>query len=330
MTQRRIYGAVEVDRIRTAYREIFPKLTDDLPTYWDLGGSRKRDWSFLTTNFHEVGYERMLALHADVDALQSQYVSDRKTTSHDDLEGLCKKTAIALRDLTKKHQSGLSIGVCPWTDHGLLQTYSPEKQRVTLVVGHDWYPVIPLKLHPLDSPLCVSGLHALEEKQTMRYVEGAPRSIYDGSSVYLFVNLVPDYRPPGADLVGKWTEYGQWRPGFIALVRALAERFDSVQMISWGSQVWSVLRKHVTSSSGVGLMQYAKSDSSGKPAVFEAEGVKVPYLPLAHPSFGTNYRNKDHWKHVVDGYMALGVGHPGPGGRLVWGDGALRVPAESH
>jgi hypothetical protein len=30
----------------------------------------------------------------------------------------------------------------------------------------------------------------------MRYVEGAPRAIYDGSTVCLFVNLVPDFRPP--------------------------------------------------------------------------------------------------------------------------------------
>ena len=332
MTPRRIYSAIEVERIRSAYRQIFPKLTDRLADYWDLGGSRKRDWSFLTTNFHEVDYDRMLSLHADVEALQARYFSAHEGKTGDELMALCTNMGTALRDLTEKHRSGLSIGICPWTDHGLLQTYSPEKKRVTIIVAHDWYPVVPLRRHPFDSPLWVSGLHALEDRKAMRYVEGAPGSIYDGSSVCLFVNLVPDYRPPGADVVGKLKNYDQWRAGFTALVEALSERFDAIQAISWGAPVWTQLRKQVSSSaSGLEVMAYAKSDAhQGKYVVFEAGKVKVPYLPLAHPSFSSNYRNKAHWKHVVGGYQALGLGQPGPGSPLEWGEGALRVSAKDH
>ena len=332
VTQRRTYSAIEVERIRTAYRQIFPKLNDSLAAYWDLGSARKRDWSFLTTNFHEVDYEGMRSLHADVEALQSRYFSAHAGKAGQELKKLCEDTGAALRDLAEKHQSGLSIGICPWTDHGLLQTYSPEKKRVTIIVAHDWYPVVPLRRHPFDSPLWVSGLHALEERKTMRYVEGAPGSIYDGSSVFLFVNLVPDYRPPGADVVGKLKNYDPWRVGFTAMVEALSERFDDMQVISWGSPVWTQLRKQVSSNgSGLDVMAYAKSDShQGKYVIFEAGKVKVPYLPLAHPSFSPNYRNKEHWKHVVGGYQALGLGQPGPGSPLEWGEGALRIAAKGH
>lgn len=329
MTSRRVYSTAEVGRIRTAYREIFPTITDGLVRYWDIGASRERPWSFLTTNFHEADYDRMLALHADVEALQTRHFSKLEGKAGGELQQLCDDTGKALRQLAlEKHRCGMSIGICPWTDHGLLQTYASEKKRVTVIVGHDWYPVVPPKQHPFDSPLRVSGLHALEEKKVQLYVEGAPRAIFDGSSVYLFVNLIPDYRPPGALVTGAWSKGGRWLEGFTALIEALSKRFNSIQMISWGVPAWTALRKHVLASeSRLGIMQYAKA-AQGEAVYFEAGDLRVRYLPLAHPSFGSNFRSEHHQQHVVSGYKALEVGRPGPEFPLIWGDGALRVASE--
>jgi hypothetical protein len=46
---------------------------------------------------------------------------------------------MALREVTRLTGVGLSLGVCPWTDHGLFQTYERNKHkgRLTIILAHD-------------------------------------------------------------------------------------------------------------------------------------------------------------------------------------------------
>ena len=41
-------------------------------------------------------------------------------------------------------------------------------------------------------------------RQFERYVNGGPSAVYEVNAVMVFLNLVPDFRPPDTPVQGKW------------------------------------------------------------------------------------------------------------------------------
>lgn len=167
-----LYERGEVEQILAAYKDIFPLIGAPLANYWGLG--RERPWSYVTTDFHRTTYEQLKLLH------------DR--TRVIDAMGLAtKEKGAALRDASSECGVGFSMGICPWTDHLLLKTYSPEKDSLTILLGHDWYPIVVQSRTRSDSPLRNGdALH-----YTPKYMPAAPQAIFDGSTIGLFLTCIP-------------------------------------------------------------------------------------------------------------------------------------------
>lgn len=182
------YSSDQVTQILHAYRSIFPTITADLENYWGL--QRERPWSYVTTNFHSATFEKLQALQ-------------ERAWEIDNLSLTQEARGIALRDAALKMDVGYSIGISPWTDNLLARTYSDSKDSVVILLGHDWYPIVTGD-SPSGTPLKSSdSLHTVE-----RYWPGAPEAVMDGTTVGLFINLYPDYRPPGDSKCGNLNKYG--------------------------------------------------------------------------------------------------------------------------
>ena len=146
-----IYNASQVARIQLAYCGLFPEVTAGLSDYWGL--SRQRPWSCVTSNFHTSTYEQYLALHSKV-----QYIDDQPLGTREKGE--------ALREASRQLGVGYSIGLCPWTDHLLGEAYSDDKDRATVLLGHDWYPIVNPEKPRSGSPLQTGdALHFIERKR---------------------------------------------------------------------------------------------------------------------------------------------------------------------
>jgi hypothetical protein len=107
-------------KILAAYRSIFPQMTPELAEYWGL--SRQRDWSVVTSDFHSASYDKFKSLHEHVVKIDNQ--------------GLAPKSkGEALRAAAISCGVGYSMGISPWTDHLLYETYSDDKDSVTILLG---------------------------------------------------------------------------------------------------------------------------------------------------------------------------------------------------
>ncbi|MCP2085930.1 UNVERIFIED_ORG: hypothetical protein J2Y81_001947 [Paraburkholderia sediminicola] len=291
------YNADQVDRIRLAYCGIFPEITPGLSDYWGL--NRQRPWSYVTSNFHTSTYEQYFALHSEVQNIDGQPL------------GTWGKGE-ALREASRQFGVGYSIGLCPWTDHLLGETYSEDKDRVTILLGHDWYPIVNPECSRSGSPLQTGdALHFVE-----RYWPAAPQAVFDSSTVALFINLYPDYRPPGDPKCGSLRRYGysyaQCLLGLDATIAALANRFRHIQVISWGANVWEALLPRVQDvARNTRLSRYFRA-APGKVLKMNAGGRDLEYLPIFHPSFSPTFSNEDHLRHLKKGFSSLGLGLPGP------------------
>lgn len=295
---RQFYTRDQVKVIIDAYRHIFGPIGNELREYWDL--DRKRDWGCLTTDFHKSTFEKYDE-------------ASRRAIKAEEKFGDPKELGFALRKITQETGVGLSIGVCPWTDHGLFQTYEQNKHKgqLTIILGHDWYPIVPKPLpekepHPVDMPLCCDqGLHTCKKYITAGAV---PRAIVEKSELLLFLNFNPDFRKPNDPVAGRFdpSTYRRCAEGFNALVEAVARNFK-VQIISWGAPVWESLREQVKDTNeALGVMQNAKKRSG---CILELRCGKqsVPYLPLAHPCYASNFKKSCHAAHVQKGFVKLGL-----------------------
>jgi hypothetical protein len=160
--------------------------------------------------------------------------------------------------------------------------------------------------------MATDSLHAVE-----RYWPGAPEALLDGSTVGLFVNLYPDYRPPGDPKCGSLHKYGysyaQCLTGLDAMVAEVKKRFSQVQLVSWGSNVWTALTPRVDATgSGILLSQHVR-EASGSVLDIDLGGQRIPYLPLMHPGHWGNFGRAYHLRHVRAGYAAMQLGLPGLG-----------------
>jgi len=289
------YSEVDVQRILTAYREVFPEINEGLRKYWDL--DRARPWAYLTTDFHRASYDALAEL------------SERTEQINRDIEDVTLK-ANALVAASRTLGVGFSIGISPWTDHGLFSTYASHKTKATVVLAHDWYPIVVKKSHERDQPLFAQGLATLGPPARANYHSAVPPELLTGGGdrVLLFLNLYPHYRPPGADVMGQLTEeeYRGCREGFLGVLEATLRRFDDVDVISWGRYTWNQLRKLLPPDP----VRVKLSDNWGSGAVRRLHSIpvgrhKVRYLPLAHPSHSGNFRTKGETGHLK--YLEFGL-----------------------
>lgn len=290
-----IYSEDQVAHILNVYRSIFPSISPELADYWGL--NRQRTWSCLTTNFHQATYEKLHALH-----LQAQEI--------DGMDLDFQKKGDALRDAALGLDVGYSIGITPWTDHLLSQTYSDDKNSVVILLGHDWYPIVP-DGRPSGTPLGASdSLHHVES-----YWPAAPEAVLEGDTVGFFFNLYPDYRPPGDPKCGRLTQYGytyaQCLAGVDAMVDALSKRFEHIQLISWGSNVWDALLCRVAGAAPKTLLSKHIGSAPGMVQTIELAGRRLRYLPLMHPGHWGNFGRPYHLRHVKAGFAELDLGLPG-------------------
>ncbi|MFG6412700.1 hypothetical protein ACG02S_02190 [Roseateles sp. DC23W] len=287
-----LYLESQFQKITCAYSHIFSNLTPGFEGYLDFG--RSRPWSFLTTDFRRVSYARSLELHKRSEAIHS---------SRDSAEA----KASALSNASRELETGFSVGICPWTDSLLLETFDSKKDELTIVVGHDWYPVG-------AGVLAESGLHVQGLHYTPKYQHWCPAGFFDPKhpSVTLFLNLYPDYRGPLAAKTGKIPKgggltYAQCVAGFQELLRSLNKQYKRVQIVSWGAYVWNEFAPYVADLGSMKNLKAQMAASMGRPLkLFERD-----YLPMAHPSFASNHNRA----HLSEGFRALGLGTPGFAGR---------------
>lgn len=306
MNSQRLYSFDEVAHTLHAYKSVFPTITPELADYWGL--QRERPWSCVTTDFHSATFEKLQNIHEQASEIDKQGFGEQARGN-------------ALRKAALSTGVGYSIGLSPWTDNLLARTYSDEKDSVVILLGHDWYPIVTGD-RPSGTPLMSwDTLHEVE-----RYWPGAPQAVLDGSVVGLFVNLYPDYRPPGDPKCGSLSKYGysyeQCLLGLDALVTAVHKRFNQVQVISWGSNVWSALHHRVANVRQSALLSATVLEKCGRVLGVELGGRKIPYLPIMHPGHWGNFGRVGHLRHVKAGYAALGLGLPGLSGST---DGRVRA-----
>lgn len=295
-----MYSRGDVGRISHAYKGIFPTVSPSLADFW--GYSRERPWSLVTSDFRNASYEQYAQLH------DSARKIDAARFPNLDAKGL------ALRAAVREAGVGYSLGINPWTDNLLLETYTENSDRLTIVLAHDWYPIATTDKKGLwrqsDTPLrSDDNLH-----RTHKYHAAVPDAVLERRTVALYLNLYPDYRPPGwakTGDVGKFGySYAQCLAGLDELVAALHPRFTDVSVISWGAPVWTQMSRRSASPRGMKLTKYTH-EFPGQHTTVELGGRVLPYLPLIHPCMGTNFGRQQHYRHLAYGFQALGLGLAG-------------------
>ncbi|MCG5078798.1 uracil-DNA glycosylase family protein [Paraburkholderia tagetis] len=280
----RIYNQNEVDQILECYRNLFPEgeITPALAAYWDFG--RRRVWSDITTNFHTARYTTLLDLHS-----RSCEIVEHPLTAEEKGE--------TLRNIARDLQVGFSLGVCPWTDNLLLNTFDPLKPKKDLVVivGHDWYPIGAGVLP--ESPLYDQGLH-----HTPKYRRWCPESFFrqvKNDPVIFFMNLYPDFRPPEAKKTGPLPRdsysYTACMEGLREVLGVLKPKFDRTSIISWGKPAWEAISPLI--DDGPIRHSIKVQQKIGKGRLLSIGG--TPYFPMAHPSFSSN-QDKEHLRIGFD------------------------------
>jgi hypothetical protein len=265
-----------------------------LRSYWNF---ERRDRyglvPFLTTNFHD-------AHHGHYERLSERAARIEAECPHDvHVRGRRLKEAALAEGI------GFSIGLSPWTDCSLERTWKPEKDRLVIILAHDWYPITVQrgdKAHPVDIPLRPCGLEA-QVNGTPKYHYATPPAVLAREPVVLFMNLVPDYRPAGARTTGKLDGYAEWLEGFDAVLESAARRYRDIKIVSWGNHVWCALRTRVRQPvQRLGIMQVGRQ-RQGEPLAYMADAGVFDYLPVAHPS---DRRNFDP-VHTRQGHASLGL-----------------------
>jgi hypothetical protein len=289
------YSREQVDRIQSAYRALFPRLTPGLSSYWNFERKNRHGLlPYLTTNFLEARYEQYEQLSERAGAIEMQCASD------------AHERAARLLEASEHERIGFSIGLSPWTDCSLERTWSADKEQLLIILAHDWYPITVQRgntPHPVDVPLRPCGLES-DVNGTPKYHYATPPAVLERKPVVLFMNLVPDYRPPGSKPTGKLRGYEDWIIGFDAVLHSVAQRYTGIKIISWGSHTWRAMASRVREPvRQLGIMKLATS-RKGEPLTYVSPAGEFKYLPTAHPS---DRRNFDA-VHAMQGHLQLGLG----------------------
>lgn len=281
------YTEAAVTKILDAYRHIFPVVTPALREYWGLDRPVGRN-ALVTTDFHaRPDYEAFRRVHELSTELYNSASPERAADLH---------TAI------KTHGVGCSLGICPWTDSLLLQTYSPAKRNVVLLLGHDTYPMFGGTRG--DSPLIHDGL-----VDVTKYRNRAPESFFqEAGPLVLFANFVPDFRNAGRKKTGaigkNVLSYQECLQGLHEMLRLLRTQFDSVSVVAWGAKVWEHARLDLDGSPvdrpASHSLKTFQQRSAGRLSIFAGQ----PYLQLSHPRYDGNIVDE----HQFAGFKNLGLG----------------------
>lgn len=295
---RSIYTRNEAEELQAAYQYIFPELTPGIREYWDL--DRKRAWCSLPSDFHRARFD-------DYEKVTHRVLEIERTITDEVQKGQ------ALHQVTLDLGVGLSIGPGPWSDISLHETFARNvrKNRATVLVMSDCYPIVPKrskKPHPVEAPL----LRYVGISSYRKYKDhgGVPKAVVDMSELVIFLNYVPDFRPPLAPTTGPFkAPYSRNRDGFMEVLNAIARRFPEINLITYGVPSWKALRIDVLDlPNPLGILAHAKSDRGrGKLLELPIGQAQIRYLPLAHPSDTRNF-NQEHAEHAHLGFKAMGLG----------------------
>jgi hypothetical protein len=245
------YTGQQIDFILGAYRRLFPNPKNPaLRKHLDL--DRYRPWSLLTTDFHQVN-----------SSIIEEYHKEREQVR---LEGLpYEEAGQVLQKLCRKYPSiSGSLGISPWTDEILLYTFKPNIQQVWAIVGHDWYSIIPKSA--LKGNRIRSGSSFLIESRSplRRYPIYTKNPYYrkwadyrssllipPSNTCLLFLNLVPDLRPPGVETEHTFPfgnsgllDYGECVEGTINLLSSLPTDIELSRILCWGGKVRDAISRY--------------------------------------------------------------------------------------
>lgn len=295
-----LYSRDDVGRIAHAYGRVFPSVSPELASYW--GYDRQRPWSCLTSDFRVATFEQFARVHEAAGRIDAMPYS-----------GLGAKGA-ALRTAALEARVGYSLGINAWADHLLFHTYREDLSSLTIILAHDWYPVATTdrkgRWRRSDAPLRTDD----NLEGTTGYHAGAPECVHDGGTVALYLNLYPDYRPPGGEKTGDVRDtglsYARCLTGLDALVACLNPSYKDVSLVSWGTKVWEQLARRTASPKGL-LLTTRTRNFPGQALRVELGGRSIPYLPIMHPSMASNFSQKAHYRHLALGFRELGLGLPG-------------------
>ena len=286
------YSKAEVDKILKAYRQLFPRVGAELEKYWDYAG--KRQWSCLTTDFRKTNYDILRRLGDEARAV----LLDDPIATGNELTNISRKLSSGCGRV------GYSIGISPWTDDFLLRTHVAGRNRLFIVMGQDWYPIVTERGYRPEAPLTRDSLDlGLVKKSNLRYAKAIPHGI---DATILFLNLNPDFRPPLDSTTGPTVE--DWMvSGIDALFADLSEEFEIIGMFSWGSAVWDALRGRLDSTQNGGIMEVGKLHEGRKPlrCVRLGSGAirSIPYWAFAHPSYPPYFnKHRSAFDNACDGF----------------------------
>lgn len=283
------------------YRRLFPLKSAHWPTlkaYWDF--QRMRPWSCITTNFHEVSFDRLLAFDA---ARRSWRRSDRHA-----------EDGAALAALASNFDCGYSLGLSPWTDSALHATVTNETRTLVALVGHDWYPIVP-KRGPVEArpPLDIFQLIGAEDPQWRRYADGIPTSeaFHRAGVGLLFLNLVPDFRHPDAAAEKEFPfppgyGYQDCLSGLLAALESAHAYLPIQKVITWGSPAWEAVRELVVGPGS--RMSVTEAAHTGGGGGFKFRSERYPWRIHAFPHPTPSKRHLLWTAQLMKIYTELWVG----------------------
>lgn len=284
------YTDQEIKNILFAYRSLFPEIDSQLAAYWDLGSPPVREWSCLTTNFLTVTPDQVQNFAAKIRESNDRMSAFRPPYSYG-------AKAFLYREIARKHKVGYSLGICPWTDSLLHETFKQERRSVIIVLGHDWYPIVSddKSNQLLYPPTKVSQIIDGASPQTRSKYTQAIAPIKNLHCIVLFMNLYPDFREPGPIKVGKIKKpqpsYQSCLDGVAAACRQIRKNYRIECLLSWGSAVWSEARKRLENprNACASLMGFVSEyEREGRPALLHLDK-PTRYYAFAHPSARSNY-----------------------------------------
>ena len=276
------YTDEQVECVLQLYRQIFSNRGAgwrQVAEYWDFG--RSRQWSWLTTDFHAVTAGQILTF----DAARRNWC--RSNRPENDAE--------ALVNLAREHKCGYSLGISPWTDSALQATFTPETTKLIVLVGHDWYPIVPLR-GPVEARPPLDSFRLLDSADDVvrAYARGMPSAedFHRAGIGLLFLNLVPDFRPPNAKSDGTFPftdrtfHYDHCAAGIKEALRLAQARFRILRVVTWGNSAWEAFRYGVGDHDSAWLGVKAASAQYGQAGVpwqIDTDQETFSIHPFPHP-----------------------------------------------
>lgn len=268
------YNSFEAQHILDAYKSLFPSFNIDILNYLDLELQRQRKWSCLTTNFHVAILDQV-----------KQFDEIVRNTDINKLSDI--DIGIYFKNLSEEYNLGYSLGICPWTDYLLNKSFRSELNKIVIIIGHDWYPIVPSNLRVWDSinpPL-------KKYPVTGTYNLAIPQSIKSGEFIIFFMNLYPDFREPFASKTGALGNMDFYKPfveGFVSICDTISQHYHIDAILIWGSDVWNALKSKTSSEwQSKGFIDVIKHQHrnlcDGIPVKLGRNEIKS--FPFPHPAY---------------------------------------------